>query len=252
LCGALAVSVVDELLASYPRQRPPLPPAQRAIYVAEYRDNRTGANPVQRAAQWAESWMHRQVAAIAHPGPVLEIGAGALNHLPYEASPDYDVVEPFVELYHDIPLRGRVRRFYRDITELPRGSRYQRILSVAVLEHLEDLPLNIALSGLLLAPGGRFQAGIPSEGGLLWGLGWRCTTGLSYRLRTGHSYGTLMRYEHINTAPEIIAVVRHFFPDLAVRRFPLPAHHLSLYAYLQAERPDPGRCRACLAERGPD
>ncbi len=241
---------LEELLASYPRQRPPLPPAQQAIYVTEYRDNRTGANPVQRAAQWAESWMHRRIAANAPAGPVLELGAGALNHLPYESCREYDVVEPFTELYRDSPLRGRVRHFYRDITEVPRDSRYRRILSVAVLEHLEDLPLNLALAGLLLAPGGLFQAGIPSEGGFLWGLGWRCTTGLSYRLRTGLSYGTLMRHEHINTAPEIIALTRHFFPGLRVRRFPLPAHHLSLYACLEAPAPEPDRCRAFLAARG--
>lgn len=247
--GTLQRGALEKLLGSYPRQRPPLPPAQRAIYLAEYKANRTGQNPIQRLAQAAESWMHRQVAR--HPGGerLLEIGAGALNHLPYESAPTYDIVEPFTALYEDSPQRARVARCYADIGELAAEPSYDRILSIAVLEHLEDLPTVIARSGRLLRSGGRFQAGIPSEGGFLWGLGWRCTTGLSYRLRTGLSYGMVMRHEHLSQAPEIVAVVRYFFERVELRYFPLPHHHLSLYAYLEASHPIVERCDAQLEAR---
>jgi len=80
----------------------------------------------------------------------------------------------------------------------------------------------------------------------LW-LGWRCSTGLSYYLRTGLDYGKLMRHEHINTAPEILAIVRHVFSSVVVRRFPLPHHHLSFYTYLEARSPDLARCHAILS-----
>ena len=105
----------------------------------------------------------------------------------------------------------------------------------------------MALAALKLKSGGVMQAGIPSQGGFLWWLGWRCTTGISYWLRTRLDYGQIMRHEHVNTAPEILAVVGHIFSDVRVRRFPLPFHMLSLYAYLEAREPDLARCAAILA-----
>ena len=207
---------------------------------------------MQQLSQKAEAWMHRQVALNGIGGDILEIGAGPLNHLPYESASLYDVVEPFTELYEDSAVKSQVRYFFDDMAQVPRHEKYDRVLSVAVLEHLEDLPLTLALSGLLLRDGGIFQAGIPSEGGFLWGLGWRCTTGLSYRIRTGLSYKTCMMHEHINSACEIIALVRYFFRDVSVSRFPLPAHHLSLYAYLGARDPDIALCHAYSCNRDLD
>ncbi len=192
---------IGSLLKSYPRTRLPLTPAHRAIHEEEYKANRGGRGLMSSLAQRLEKWMHRQLAQIAAAGCVLEIGAGTLNHLPYETASDaYDVVEPFTALYRDSDARLAVRRFYADITEVPSDDRYDRIISVATLEHLVELPINLAASGLLLARNGVLQAGIPSEGGFLWGLAWRCSTGLSYRLRTGLDYGVLMRHEHVNSA----------------------------------------------------
>ena len=50
------------------------------------------------------------------------------------------------------------------------------------------------------------QACIPSEGGAFWWLSWRLSTGMSYYIRTGLDYGVAMRHEHVNTAPEIVAI----------------------------------------------
>jgi hypothetical protein len=55
-----------------------------------------------------------------------------------------------------------------------------------------------------------------------------------------------MRYEHINDAHEIYALVDYFFENVTVRRFPLPFHHLSLYAAIEACQPRLERCRAYL------
>jgi hypothetical protein len=195
--------------------------------------------------------MHRQVAAGRFSGSdsILELGAGSLNHVPYELHwKRYDVVEPFAELYEDSPERHRVTAIYHDIREVPEESFYNRVLSVAVLEHLTDLPEVLARSALLLVPQGIFQAGIPSEGGFLWGVSWRCTTGLFFRLRTGLGYKHMMRYEHVNSAHEILAVLRHFFRSVMVRRFPLPFHHLSFYSYAEAAGPRRNACAAFLRE----
>ncbi|HEX4298540.1 MAG TPA: methyltransferase domain-containing protein, partial [Devosia sp.] len=229
---------VDEIIGRYPKARPALPEAQRRVYEREYKLNRQGGSLLTRMSSGLEAWMHRRVAAAAGGGDVLELGAGTLNQLGYEAAnPGYDVIEPFHALYADSQQKGRIRAFYDDIVEVPAGRRYQRITSVAVLEHVDDLPVIMARSALLLADDGVFQAGIPSEGGLAWGLAWRTTTGVAYWLRNRLDYGVLMRHEHLNTAAEIETMTRHFFGEVRVARFPLPARQLSFYSYLEARRP---------------
>jgi hypothetical protein len=239
------------LLNSYPRKRPPLTPAHQAVYVNHHRASRLGLDPVRAAVLKMESWMHRQISAIpvSNMQSILEIGAGSLNHVPYELQwKRYDVIEPFAELYEDSPDRCRVTAIHSDIREVPKENCYDRIISVAVLEHLTDLPEVLALSGLFLGPQGIFQAGIPSEGGLLWGAIWRFTTGLFFRLRTGLSYKCMMRYEHVNNAQEILAILKHFYGLVKIRRFPFPFYHLSFYTYLEAAQPRRDECAAFMSE----
>lgn len=242
---------IDALLKSYPRERPPLSPAHAEVYAEQYKINREGATAMDGAAQKLEEWMHRRVAD--YPGgPVLELGAGTLNHLRFETTDAaYDIVEPFKLLYEGKPTASRVRHFYDTSADVPPTARYRRILSIAVLEHLPELPVDVARSALLLAEDGVFQAGIPSEGGLLWWAGWRFATGLAYWRRTGLDYGVVMRHEHVNDAKDIIAVVRHFFEDVTLKRFPTPFHQLSFYTYLEARRPRIDVARAFLERSAP-
>jgi hypothetical protein len=188
--------------------------------------------------------MHRQIAQTTTKGPLLEIGGGTLNHLPYEKTDfTYDVIEPFQNLFQDKEEKIRVHRFFRDICEIEPNARYNRIISIATLEHIENLPSCLAQAGLHLASEGVFQAGIPSEGGFLWNVSWRCSVGLSCYITSGLNYADLMKHEHLNSAPEIIALLKHFFRHVNVYRFPLPWHHASLYAYLEAREPYLDRCQ---------
>jgi SAM-dependent methyltransferase len=239
---------IQALLASYPRERAPLTPAHATVFEAEYRRNRSAQGGLLSITARLEAWMHRGVAGRAPDGRLLEIGAGTLNHVPYERGVAvYDVVEPWQSLWQDSPNLKAVNHLYKDLAEIEEGTRYDRIVSVAVLEHLTDLPSITARCGLLLTPAGRLLAGIPSEGGMLWGLAWRLTTGIAYRLRHGIDYATVMRHEHVNDAAEIRAVVQYFFHDVAERRFPLPFFHLSFYTLIEASRPNLERCAAWLA-----
>lgn len=189
--------------------------------------------------------MHRKVRGASAGERLLEIGAGTLNHLRYEAgAASYDVIEPFSALYEGQSETRLVRQFYTDIDEVPLDHRFDRILSVAVLEHLANLPHVVARAGLLLGDKGEFKAGIPSEGGLLWTFSWASSVGLMTRITRGLDYGELMRHEHLSAAPEIIAVVRYFFRNCRVERFPLPWHHLSLYCAISASDADLDRCAA--------
>ena len=232
----------------FPKIRPPLPPEIAAIYATHYKANREGRTPAASLAQRMESWLHRRVAAdVAHAGDAagttLELGAGTLNQLRYEpAVRDYDIVEPFAALYADSPDRGRIRNAYADVAEVPRDARYDRITSVATLEHVCNLPEVIARCGLLLAADGVLRASVPSEGTWLWTLGWKLTTGLEFRLRHGLDYGALMRHEHVNTAAEIEAVLQYFFADVACSVWGL-SKATSLYRYYECRRARIERCR---------
>jgi hypothetical protein len=239
---------VDRLLRTYPRPRPDLAPEYERIFLDHYRSNRSSAGVLNGLVARLEGWMHKRVAEAAIPGAaILEIGAGTLNHVPYERQARiYDVVEPFRALWEDSPHREAVCRIYGDISEVPDGVRYDRILSIAVLEHLTCLPSVVARCGTLLADGGLFQAGIPTEGGTLWGAAWRSTTGVAFRLKRGLSYVPIMRHEHVNDAAEIEAVVAYLFAEVSMRRFPLPWRHLSFYTYIAARKVRLDRCRLLL------
>lgn len=195
-------------------------------------------------AKRLESWMHREVARAGTGARLLEIGAGTLNHIVYERRHAiYDAIEPFEELWAGSPRLRDLRNLYRDIKEIPLTERYDRIVSVAVLEHLTELPLVVARSGLLLAEEGTFAAGIPSEGSLAWYLAWRYGTGIPYRLRTGLDYAPLMRHEHVNCAAEIEYVIARCFRHVRRKRFPAPLFHASVYTVLVATDPDVQACK---------
>jgi hypothetical protein len=241
---------MEMLLSTYPRSRPELPPNQQASYVEHYRSNRAGKQGLSRAALKLESWMHRHVAEGVTCGSLLEIGAGNLNHVPYlPASCICDAVEPFQELWEDSPYRSRVRHIYSDLQEIALGDGYDCIFSVAVLEHLTDLPFVLTRAGLLLREGGTFRAGFPSEGGMLWELAWRLTTGIEYRLKRRLDYGAIMRHEHLSTASEILTLLGYFYEQVEVSRFLLPFDHLSFYTTAVARRPRLDRCRHFRALR---
>lgn len=238
------------LFESYPKIRPELPPAYKAIYEKAYAENRKGQTRATSIAQRMERWLHYAVAEDATAEKsTLELGAGTLNQLPFEpAAQAYDIVEPMTFLFDGSDLRDRVRHAFAAIEDVPADSRYDRITSCAVLEHVLDLPTLVARSALLLAPGGSFRASIPAEGGFLWTAAWNCTTGLEFRLRHNLDYGVLMRHEHVNTASEIERVVGYFFKSMKVRSFGI-GRQFSFYRSIAAYEPNLERARAWLTTK---
>lgn len=165
--------------------------------------------------------MHHQVVAdvlaSAQPKATLEIGAGTLNQLQYEPNnPQYDIVEPFKQLYAKSPWLKRVRRIYADIAHIKKAA-YDRITTIATFEHIAELPDVVAKAATLLEPKkGQLRVGIPNEGTILWKLG-TLFTGFEFQRRYGLDYQILMTHEHVNTADEIEAVLRCFFKKVDCR-----------------------------------
>lgn len=223
---------------NFPKVRPTLPQPYLAVYEQEYIANRTEGGTANRIARFLESWMHRQVAATAPgtPHAILELGAGSLNHLPWEQDYQrYDAVEPFKPLVEASRHHTLVNTFYSSLAEVPPDQYYDRVISIAVLEHLLDLPAEIARAALHLNEQGVFCAGIPTEGAWLWSLAWKYGTGPGFRRRTGLDYAVLMKHEHVNTADEIETCIRYFFTEVTIKRFPTPFKPFSLYTFIQAK-----------------
>ncbi len=230
---------LNTLRKRFPKVRAPLPEPYQKILFDEYRANRKGQGFAFSFGQMLERWMHRRVSCGPAAFPLLEIGAGTLNHVVYEPEDGlYDAVEPWADLYLGEPDRSRIRTIYPDVDEIPAETHYARIVSIATLEHIIELPHVLIRCAQLLAPGGVLRAGIPSEGSPLWSLAWRCGTGTAFRWRTGLAYGTLMRHEHVNCAREIIDLTGHFFREVRLEYFPLPFFAASLYVCIHARLPD--------------
>jgi hypothetical protein len=234
-------------LKGFPKTRPLLPIEIQKIYDTHYKSNRDGETTAASLAQRLETWMHKKVARDVLNNPdrqasTLEIGAGTLNQLQYEpAVGSYDIIEPFTSLYATSKHRSRLRSIYADISEIDQSHQYDRITSVATFEHILNLPQVVAKSGLLLEKSGTLRVAIPSEGTLLWMLGWKLTTGLEFKLKYGLDYGLLMQHEHVNTASEIAQILQFFFSDVRHSVFGL-SKSISLYQYYECRLPNLSRC----------
>jgi hypothetical protein len=248
------MKIEEQLLARFPKTRRALPQEYQKIYTEHYLRNRGGTTPATSLAKRMEAWMHRKVAQDVAERPAryktLEIGAGNLNHLEYEpSSKQYDIVEPFDDLYANSPHRSRIDKIYQNVHEIT-NSRYDRIVSIATFEHICDLPSVIGKSGLLLEPQGRLRVAIPSEGTLLWALGWKLTTGIEFRLRHHLDYGVLMRYEHVNSAKDVANTLRYFFNSVRQSVFGITPS-LSIYQFLECAVPDLQRCARYSSQVAP-
>ena len=201
----------QELLLTYPRKRRELPKEYRKIYERHYEENRKGKTKISYLSRRLEYWLHKKVAKSAKPDrKTLEIGAGTLNQLDFERTDIYDIIEPFRKLYENSANLKYVRNIYSDITQIQQ-EKYDRIISVACFEHVENLPAMVRTAARLLEPDGKLYISIPNEGRFLWKFAYTMTTGREFKKRFGLEYETLMRYEHLNTADEIEQILNYYF-----------------------------------------
>ncbi len=243
------------MFEEFPKERQPLPGPYQAILQKHYLENREGLTRSSSITKLMESWMHAQIAADVHNKPAmikptLEIGAGTLNHLSYEKNiQPYDIVEPNEALLMAFPeRRNNIRSLYADIFQVPTEARYDRVISIATFEHLEDLPAVISKTALLLNEGGNLRIAIPNEGCWLWKLGYQMTSGVEFWLRHRLDYQKIMAYEHVNTASDIEDVLKYFFATVECRVMGL-TKQAAFYRFYSCLGPNRERCASFLKER---
>ena len=225
----------QNLLKKFPKTRPTLSQKYKDIYNQHYISNREGSGFANLLSQKMEAWMHKKTSSINGKN-ILELGAGNLNHIVYENDyNNYDIVEPFSDLYKDSPNLSSVRSIFNSLSEV--NNKYDKIVSIATLEHLVDLPKEIQLCKNLLQDEGILQVAIPCEGELAFRLGWMLTTGITFRIKYNLDYTRLMQYEHINSINEIYNILENNFNIVKFQRSPflLPLKHFSFYAYFECK-----------------
>jgi hypothetical protein len=243
---------IQDLLERFPKTRPPLASHVQEIHISHYEKNRSGSTPVTSIAQKLERWLHIMVSKdVINIEPhstrdTLEIGAGNLNHLSYEpAIGRYDIVEPFSSLYKNKAELSRISTIYSDLIEVPYTTKYDRIITIATLEHVLNLPEVIAKSAIHLKKNGIFRVAIPNEGSFLWNLAWRCSTGVEFKLKYGIDYAQIMQHEHVNTAIEVKSLLKHFYSNVSEQYFGINST-LALYAYYECSSPNLELCESFL------
>ena len=214
-----------------------LPTAYQKIYDEFYLDYALSSTRSRKLASLLESWYHRKVSRVRsnNTSTILEIGAGSLSHVGYEtAYIKYDVVEPKEFLLESAnPIqRAKISNAFLSLKDVPSENRYSKIISIACLEHVDELESHLVLIKRLLADRGLFVVAIPAEGELLWWLGWRLTTGLSFWMKYKLDYGVIMKYEHVNSAAQIISAIRRHFCVKEVKSFPFAFKNFRLYITL--------------------
>lgn len=242
------------ILSRFPKERIELPQAYQDIYTQHYLSNREGEYKTTSLSMKLERWLHKKVAQdvigsgmrMRGNNKTLEIGAGTLNQLQYEPTvSNYDIVEPFEELYKDSELLSRVENIYSDISEVT--AKYDRITSVAVFEHIMDLPYVVAKAAMHLNEGGCIRTSIPNEGTIMWKMGTR-VTGYEFKKKYGLDYNVLMRFEHVNTAQDIEDVLDHFLNKTESASFGL-SKRLALYRFFEHRDPKVEVAKAYLEGR---
>ena len=122
------------LIKKYPKKRSTLPLHLKKIFKNFYLNNRGNF-----FSQLSEKWLHLSIDDRSKKNVTLEIGAGTLNHLKYEAKKEYDVIEPKKFLFKNSRYKKSINKTYSNINKC-KNYHYDRIISCAVLENLTNLP----------------------------------------------------------------------------------------------------------------
>ena len=225
----------QKLLKKFPKKRITLSDEYLKVYTEHYIANRGGVGFVNYIVQKMESWMHKK-ASNKTAYDILELGAGNLNHVKYEKSfSNYDIIEPFKDLYQNSTDLKKIRNIFSSTSEV--NNKYDKIVSIATLEHLINLPEEIMLCRNLLKPNGIFQIGIPCEGEFAFRFGSYLTSGIAFKLKFNLDYRRIMDHEHVNSLDEIIKILKNNFKIVNFCRSPfiLPIKNLSFYAFVECK-----------------
>lgn len=164
---------------------------------------------------------------------ILELGPGIISHLKYfsETPSLYiiaDIKKEFLEESSKILREKGMKVREIELTgddcgaakiPLEDGS-VDIVLSFYQLEHVFELDEHVKEIKRVLRKKGLFVGAIPSEGGILWGLG-RALTTRRQAYKLGINYDKVICWEHPNFCDKIINTLDREFTRITLRKFPI-------------------------------
>ncbi len=224
---------IFDLIKKYPKKRGKLPEPLKKIFDSFYLSNRENL-----FLQLIRRWLHSVMSDRKEGLITLEIGAGTLNHLKYEKIKKYDIIEPKKFLYSNSSNLKLINKSFDNINQC-KNNYYDRIISIAVLEHITDLPKYLYESSKKIKEDGYQQHSIPCEGYPTWNLTWYMISGISFRIKFGYSFKYIQDHEHVNNFDEILTLIKFFYKNVSIKfSYPFYNKYLSLYSNIKFSNPN--------------
>lgn len=171
-----------------------------------------------------------------HFAKVLEIGAGTGEHLGFVRHGFDQYVLTDLDARTLEVAENKLKKKYgsRLLLETQSGAglsyadnSFDRLIATHVLEHIYHPHLVLKEWGRVLKNGGVLSILIPTDPGVAWRLG-RHLGPRKNAVAQGVAYDYVMAREHVNSCNNLIALIRHYFPERTEGWWPLPIPSIDL------------------------
>jgi phosphatidylethanolamine/phosphatidyl-N-methylethanolamine N-methyltransferase len=200
-------------------------------------DNSNYASPLQSAVMRASHRLAEKCfGSKSHFSRVLEIGAGTGEHLSFvHHSFDQYVLSDLDVKTLDVAKRKLTDKFGSKVSfETQCGERlsyadnmFDRLIAAHVLEHIYQPHIALKEWQRVVKNGGVLSILLPTDPGIAWRLG-RHLGPRKQAIAQGIAYDYVMAREHVNSCNNLIALLRHYFPDRTESWWPFPVPSLDM------------------------
>jgi ubiquinone/menaquinone biosynthesis C-methylase UbiE len=188
-----------------------------------------------------------------HFGKVLEVGAGTGEHFSFVRHSFDQYIFSDLDAKTLERAEAKLAGKYKDnlVFETQSGGSlsyaddcFDRLIAVHVLEHIYEPHLVLKEWRRVLKHGGVLSILIPTDPGIAWRLG-RHLGPRKNAMAQGIAYDYVMAREHVNSCSNLIALLRHYFPNSTESwwPFPVPSIDMNLFFAFHAvvDKQDAGR-----------
>ncbi len=198
---------------------------------AEVYDGSNYVSPLQSSVMRASHRLiEREFRACDHFATVLEIGAGTGEHLGFvRHSFDRYVLSDLDSKTLEVAKSKLNNKFGNKLSfEIQTGecldykdNSFDRLIATHVLEHIYQPHIVLKEWRRVVKNGGVISILIPTDPGLAWRLG-RLLGPRKNAISQGIAYDYVMAREHVNPCGNLIALLRHYFPERIETWWPMP------------------------------
>jgi ubiquinone/menaquinone biosynthesis C-methylase UbiE len=204
---------------------------------ADIYDESNYARPLQSALMRASHRLvERGFQERCHFSKVLEIGAGTGEHIDFVRHTfdqyvlsDIDA-KTLIVAERKLNHRFANRLMYETQSAVDLSyadNSFDRLIATHILEHIYQPHLALKEWRRVLKHGGVLSILIPTDPGLAWRLG-RHLGPRKNAIVQGIAYDYVMAREHVNSCNNLIAILRHYFPEAKEAWWPLSVSSIDL------------------------